>query len=88
MFCPSGSWCLQQHCLLKDWRSLLLPRLVRIDGTGTLKRIPGLLSVEMAVPLKEDSSSGSAVLAICLYLGVRLFNLCYCMLNRIALFQK
>ena len=37
---------------------------MRIDGTGTLKRIPGLLSVEMAVPLKEDSSSGSAVLAI------------------------
>jgi hypothetical protein len=30
-----------------------------------------MLSVEMAVPLKEDSSSGSAVLAIRLYLGVR-----------------
>ena len=61
---------------------------MRIDGTGTLKRTPGLLSVEMAVPLKEDSSSGSAVLAICLYLGVRLFNLCYCILNRIGLFEK
>ena len=47
---------------------------MRIDGTGTLKRTPGLLSVEMAVPLKEDSSSGSAVLAIKLYLGVRLFK--------------
>ena len=37
---------------------------MRIDGTGTLKRTPGLLSVETTVPLKEDSSSGSAVLAI------------------------
>ena len=47
---------------------------MRIDGTGTLKRTPGLLSVETTVPLKEDSSSGSAVLAIRLYLGIRLFK--------------